>query len=130
MRKLFSLLFTLMVNLLLGQKNDNYWPLAYSYGIGSVYYYNMEFTNGYADTVSYQRKMKFYMGNAAISDSSGDLQFYTNGIWIANRQHDTMQYSLNFNPSYSIGGGGGFQLYATGYHLSVWRWRQQVLFSA
>ncbi|MCC6286434.1 MAG: T9SS type A sorting domain-containing protein [Chitinophagaceae bacterium] len=94
-----------MVNLLLGQKNDNYWPLAYSYGIGSVYYYNMEFTNGYADTVSYQRKMKFYMGNAAISDSSGDLQFYTNGIWIANRQHDTMQYSLNFNPSYSIGGG-------------------------
>ncbi|HRA60907.1 MAG TPA: hypothetical protein PLG30_14935 [Bacteroidia bacterium] len=67
MRKSFSLLFTLMVNLLLGQKNDNCWPLAYSYGIGSVYYYNMEFTNGYADTVSYQRKMKFFLGNASCT---------------------------------------------------------------
>lgn len=82
-----------------GQRNDNVWPLSYtSFPINL--YYNLDFSLGNPDTVIYTRTMSFFNTNAAISDSSGNLLFYTNGQWIANRYNDTLKGSDNFNLAY------------------------------
>jgi hypothetical protein len=56
------------------------------------------------DSVNFQifsqvRKMKFFESQANISDSSGNLLFYTNGCWIANSTGDTMINGNKLNPS-------------------------------
>ncbi|MBS1922978.1 MAG: T9SS type A sorting domain-containing protein [Bacteroidetes bacterium] len=44
------------------------------------------------------RKMKFMEAQANISDSAGNLLFYTNGCWIANATGDTMVNGGGLNP--------------------------------
>jgi hypothetical protein len=44
------------------------------------------------------RKMKFMASQGNISDSIGNLLFYTNGCWIANSNGDTMVNGNNLNP--------------------------------
>ncbi|MBL0103911.1 MAG: hypothetical protein IPP51_09230 [Bacteroidetes bacterium] len=46
-----------------------------------------------------QRYMNFDETNAEICDSSGNLLFYSNGIYIANALDDTMQNGSGLNPS-------------------------------
>ncbi|MBL7929595.1 MAG: T9SS type A sorting domain-containing protein [Bacteroidia bacterium] len=53
------------------------------------------------DTFSLIRPLSFTNDNHGICDTSGNLLFYTNGIWIANRLHDTLWNSVNFNPGYA-----------------------------
>jgi hypothetical protein len=45
------------------------------------------------------RKMRFTESQANISDSAGNLLFYTNGCWIANAIGDTMVNGNHLNPS-------------------------------
>ncbi len=66
------------------QRNDNIWPLSYTSFPINIYY-NLNFSNGNPDTVLYQRTMSISLTSAAISDSSGNLLFCTNGQWIANK---------------------------------------------
>ncbi|MBS1764951.1 MAG: T9SS type A sorting domain-containing protein [Bacteroidetes bacterium] len=44
------------------------------------------------------RKMKFSSSQANISDSLGNILFYTNGCWIANVTGDTMMNGSGLNP--------------------------------
>jgi hypothetical protein len=44
------------------------------------------------------RKMKFRAAQANISDSSGNLLFVSNGIWVADATNDTMQNGGGLNP--------------------------------
>ncbi|MBK6481621.1 MAG: T9SS type A sorting domain-containing protein [Chitinophagaceae bacterium] len=54
-----------------------------------------------ADTFIDYRKLGFIITNASICDTSGNILFYTNGIYVANRDHDTLWNSGNFNPGYA-----------------------------
>nr|MBK9650557.1 T9SS type A sorting domain-containing protein [Bacteroidota bacterium] len=56
-------------------------------------------TNSNATMYSELREMNFISGSQAnISDSSGNLLFYTNGLYIANAKGDTMQNGDSLNP--------------------------------
>lgn len=98
---LFHFFFILIYSNTFSQLNDNIWPLASDYGPNSIYYYNLDFSLGQPDTFVYQRKMFFFNTNSAVCDSIGNLQFYTNGIWVANKVHDTLFNSQNFNPGWA-----------------------------
>src|SRR5207248_1516334 len=50
---------------------------------------------------SIHHNMWFFVTNASICDSNGQMLFYTNGEWIANRANDTMFNSVNFNPGWA-----------------------------
>ena len=61
----------------------------------------MTFVNGSPEPYIETRKLSMFVTNASISDTLGQLLFYTNGQWIANRNHDTLSNSENFNPGYA-----------------------------
>ena len=81
------------------QNRSNIWQLGENgSGINPTYY--LDFKDGNVDTASLFRKLNFFITNAAICDTLGVLLFYTNGIWVANFNHDTLLNSQNFNPGY------------------------------
>jgi hypothetical protein len=61
----------------------------------------IDFSSGSADTFSLFRNMGFFAINTIVNDESGNLLFYTNGIYIANTYHDTLLNSQNYNPGYA-----------------------------
>ena len=67
----------------------------YSYCGGS----SINFLSGFPDTSHSNVQMNFLDCNANISDTSGNLLFYTNGVYIANSQNDTMVNGNDLNPS-------------------------------
>ncbi|MBK6642157.1 MAG: hypothetical protein IPG39_13495 [Bacteroidetes bacterium] len=60
----------------------------------------IDFSGGSADTFSIFRDMGFFSINTMINDTLGNLIFYSNGIYIANANHDTLLNSTNYNPGY------------------------------
>ena len=44
--------------------------------------------------------MRFWRTNASLCDTAGNLLFYTNGVFIANRNNDTMLNGSGLNPSF------------------------------
>lgn len=78
----------------------------------------LDFSNGAADTFSLFRPMPFYITNSIISDSLGQLLFYSNGEYVANRNNDTLLNSNNFNPGFATS-----QTMGTGLNV-----RQGILF--
>ncbi len=98
-RNTFILLVLLCIGTSNAQRHDNVWLFGYSsspdstFG-GSVLEFNEDTINSY-----YQdRDMNFSQTNTSMSDTSGNLLFYTNGIYIANTEHDTMQNGDGINP--------------------------------
>ena len=82
---------------------DREWQISLSgYIVDTSLYTNAlySFTSG-IDTFSLIRPMSFGNTCVSMSDLNGDLQFYSNGIWIANRNHDTLFNSNNFNPGWA-----------------------------
>lgn len=82
---------------------SNLWMSGYYYGTGSSPLRfggtNINFITGYADTVASERQMNFSDCNANICDSAGSILFYTNGIYIANANNDTMMNGSGLSPS-------------------------------
>lgn len=78
-----------------GQFNNN-WQLGYNSG----FYPQIEinFNSGIPAVTNFNRPMNFDACNASICDDNGNLLFYTNGIYIANANHDTMQNGSGLNP--------------------------------
>lgn len=69
------------------QGYDSHWLLGYGYG-GTV---DMNFKEDSVSLVLDTRRVfAVNGGNASISDSLGNLLFYTNGFSISNKNHDTM----------------------------------------
>ena len=83
------------------QKRNNIWPV----GVGLTFQAYprpfISFNTATADTFSLARQMGFFITNTSISDTAGNLLFYTNGNYIANANHDTLQNSEYFNPGYA-----------------------------
>ena len=81
------------------QQHDNIWLFGYSsdpdtsiFG-GSVLDFNKQPTD-----IFYQyREMNFDVTNASICDTSGNLLFYTNGIYIADASHQPMENGDGIN---------------------------------
>ena len=61
---------------------------------------NMDFSGGTLSMSLHSRVMNFNTTVGAICDSTGNLLFYSNGIWIANAQNDTMINGSGLNPGF------------------------------
>lgn len=59
---------------------------------------NMDFTGGVLSISHQIRPMNFNETNGVICDKNGNLLFYSNGIYIANAQNDTMMNGVGLNP--------------------------------
>lgn len=90
----------IFVSDLKGQNWDNLWQLGTNpSNIAQTNYY-IDFSSGIADADTLVRKMSFFNTNASICDTSGKLLFYSNGVYISNRNHDSLLNCHNFNPGY------------------------------
>lgn len=99
-----SVLFTCLMNLcfqtLHSQGIQNFWLMGYD----SIFQVQtgrttLDFNSSFS--ISYQsRPMNFGATVATLSDSSGNLQFYSNGVYVANRNDSTMLNGDNLNPSF------------------------------
>jgi hypothetical protein len=115
MRKLITLSFLLFSYSLLAQisdKHDYIWILGRDVDIstpegqGNLYDFN-----GDSLDVSYLVKdMNIEITNASISDTAGNLLFYTNGCYIADATHDMMENGDQINSP-----GWGFDTHCTDY---------------
>jgi len=53
------------------------------------------------DTSNVYRPLQFFDTDASICDTSGNLLFYSNGLTIGNRNHDTLENAVDFNPGWA-----------------------------
>ncbi len=60
--------------------------------------FGVDFNSGNADTFSLLRPMAFFLTNASICDTNGQILFYTNGNYVSNRFHQMMPGTAGFNP--------------------------------
>lgn len=109
MKPLYTILLCLCSLLGFAQKHDYVWLSGYSSESG--YIPNMGFYlgasvldfNAHPVYVSYDSiAMNFSQTNASICDEDGNLLFYTNGIYIANGQHEKVEGSDSLNFSYVV----------------------------
>jgi len=99
--KYFTAIGFLLLSLLShAQNRSNVWELGYPYAETSPKC-ELHYTNGIMDTNSIFRVMSFFITDANICDTSGNLLFYSNGITIGNRNYDTLQNSVDFNPGWA-----------------------------
>lgn len=82
-----------------GQGISNLWLMGYASGYSGYGGTNINFYTGTADTQYVFRSMNFRQTFAGISDVHGQLQFYTNGVSIANRNNQIMVNGDSLNPS-------------------------------
>lgn len=101
MKKLLLVsLLIISTGIIKAQKHDNIWLFGYesnsvslAFG-GSVLDFSEDSLEIYFDF----REMNLDMTNASICDEGGNLLFYTNGIYIANVQGDTLENGEGLNP--------------------------------
>src|SRR6185503_20546152 len=98
--KNFLLLFLFICLNAHAQNRTNVWMMGYNY---TQVYPDLGF-DFFDDTLhqfNFQRPMGFFLTNASICDTNGNLLFYTNGITIENANHDTLNNSIEFNPGWT-----------------------------
>jgi len=93
------------------QNRTNVWELSYNPALDSLAYpaCGINFNSGKADTFTTYSTMSFYTTDASICDTNGNLLFYTNGIFVANKNNDTLLNSANFDTGWATtfyGSGG------------------------
>ena len=100
----FSYLFLILISSqnCFSQSSDNYWPLGYDSYSGTSSFGGMQFSfpGNTAVLDTHSRPMWFVFTNAAICNDTGALQFYTNGVYVANALDDTMDNGSGLNPSW------------------------------
>jgi len=101
MKHKLIILFLTLPTILFSQGVNNLWLMGYQswagYPFGGT---DVNFINGSADTIFHARQMNFGTTTASISDTSGNLLFYTNGVYIANRFDSLMVNGDFLNPSF------------------------------
>ncbi len=110
-KKIVVVLFLLIPIYSASQGISNLWMSGYL--SGSIYLEfggtNIDFFNGFPDTSHVNRSMNIGECNANISDSAGNLLFYTNGVFIANVNNDTMMDGDSLN-LYAYSGSYGLRI--------------------
>lgn len=96
------------------QKERNVWRMGYYPCYGNPF--EMDFNSGHLiiNPLLNTNIMNMQATNAGICNKNGKLLFYTNGIYIANSQHDTMENGTGLNP-------GQFASNYTAYGLPVYQ---------
>ena len=80
------------------QGRDNLWLSGYQSGGGPGYGgTNIDFNYQPPHVLQHDRAMNFYLTCADIADTNGNLLFYTNGCYIANRLDSTLFNGTDFN---------------------------------
>ncbi|NNC85228.1 MAG: T9SS type A sorting domain-containing protein [Bacteroidia bacterium] len=87
-------------------------PFCFSQGLNNLWYVGygdtstapwgngkIDFFTGSATVTNFPIEMEFDQAHANISDSAGNMLFYTNGYYIANANNDTMVNGTGINPS-------------------------------
>jgi WD40 repeat protein len=99
MKKLLIILYFFFSNKVYSQGIDNTWLMGYLCCTTYFHPMNLEFSSGslVIDTVT--RNMNFCETNGEICDKSGNLLFYSNGVYIANANNDTMLNGSGLNPA-------------------------------
>jgi hypothetical protein len=59
---------------------------------------NIDFNTTPSDTTPVDMPFPIYLSNATMSDEQGNLLFYTNGCFVANRNHEIMMNGDSINP--------------------------------
>lgn len=77
------------------QNRNNVWMLSYP---SAAAHCGVDFNSGVADTFSVEKDLQFFYTDASICDTLGQLLFYTNGVYIANRNHDSLFNTQDYNP--------------------------------
>jgi hypothetical protein len=103
MKRIVKLIFAFLMfpSMLISQGINNLWTMGYggpqaTLPVGGI---DMNFISG-APVISYLiRDMEFGRAISNICNSSGDLLFVTNGVYIADATGDTMQNGSELNPS-------------------------------
>ncbi len=95
-----KILLTLLiiVNSLNGQGINNKWMFGYDCCAGNYSTMTVDFSAGNFDVSVTPTQMSFSETNSVTCDSSGNLLFYSNGVYIANALHDTMLNGAGLNP--------------------------------
>ena len=100
MKKLLIILYFFISDKVFSQGIDNLWLLGYDCCAPYFHPMNLEFSSGSLVIDTVQRNMNFLETNGVICDKSGNLLFYSNGVYIANANNDTMLNGSGLNPAY------------------------------
>ncbi len=106
------------------QKENYIWPMGHdSYSSDSIFGgVNIDFNNDTVRTYKIDRFIEFGKGNcASICDSTGQLLIYSNGCFIANKEHQLMENgdSINSGEVYNIQCGNENLGYTSGHQSSI-----------
>jgi hypothetical protein len=99
MKQLISILIVVIFcNSLFGQKHDNIWTMGYAYDstINPCNYY-IDFTDSFKIVNQCLGLNQISFGNSSISDSTGNLLFYTNGCLVADSSFQIMNNGTGIN---------------------------------
>jgi hypothetical protein len=85
---------------LFGQKHDYIWTMGYDSNPFDTSFsgFNIDFNYKPPKITKKYRDMDFYTLSACISNADGQLQFYSNGCYIANRNEQMMENGDHLNP--------------------------------
>ncbi len=76
---------------------DNLWMMGYNNAGGG---FSFDFSSGVRNIYASPRQMNFTMTSLTYCDTLGEVLFYTNGVYVANSQGDTMINGSGLSPSY------------------------------
>lgn len=82
-----------------GQKENNAWMIG-TYG-PPIKHSFIDFNTSFPIVDSVYSTLYFFLTNASICDTSGQLLFYTNGHVIYNRNHDSLFNTSGINPGWA-----------------------------
>lgn len=98
--KYFFIIFLFFTNQLYSQKYDYTWIVGYNLKPSDPSYSstNIDFNIKPLNIFTVKREMHMSVYNSSISDEDGNLQFYTNGCFIANGFNEKIENGDTLNP--------------------------------
>lgn len=97
---LFVIVSVVSLPVVCGQGYDNIWLMGYNYDQSndSIEGTMLSFTDGILELSAIYLPVEMQSSSISICNSSGDLQFYTNGCNILNWEHGGMDHGEGLNP--------------------------------
>jgi len=100
MKTILFFVLTISINVLYAQRYDNRWLFGYASDANEPMFggSGINFSDGNPSIFEEYRDMNLEITNGSICDKDGNLLFYTNGIYIANANHEPMENGMGLNP--------------------------------